>query len=94
MATAALTKPQADFLWKLMDRPGIEPYGAEWRTFGTLTVRGLADNKGLRAYVTTAGLKALADYWMRKDAASGCVAYQQHRQRVEAELAKATGGAA
>lgn len=83
-----LTKPQADFLFRAMRGEGP-------RNVGQMTVAARLVRRGLLAFVgpncvrepTREGLEALAYYWMLKDARSGCLAYAQHRQEVDAALA-------
>jgi hypothetical protein len=89
----ALTKPQASFLFRAMERP--RPcFGSDYRVVGNLRAAELVEEAGrdtlfhaLLFRPTRLGLEALAYYWMCKDAASGCPAYVQRRREVEEALA-------
>lgn len=88
-----LTKPQERLLWRAMKGNGrVNVSGARWRTAHSLVAKGFLEFLGYEEFrVNLAGLEALGDFWMRKDAASGCIAYQQHRQTVEAAIAEIRG---
>lgn len=80
-----LTKPQADLLFSLM-RKQRSADTAERAVCNRLRRRGYVELGDVAWTPTSAGLEALADYWMRKDAVSGCLAYQLYRQEVDAAL--------
>lgn len=91
----ALSKLQANFLFAAMRGGGRHSAdcAGQSRTANSLHSRSFVSitrHDGIfrdEFDVTRAGLEALLDYWMRKDAASGCIAYQKRRQEVEAVLA-------
>ena len=87
----ALTKPQANLLLKSVRAAGMVYVSRQRvRTASTLCRLGYfykAESSEGYSH-TRAGLEALADYWMRKDAASGCMAYRLTREEVEAALAE------
>lgn len=89
-----LTKFQADFLFSAMIEPrSTRRGGSGTRSGNRMFERGLlevVEDDGIFRPLyrpSRAGLEALADYWMRKDAASGCLAYIERRREVEAALA-------
>jgi hypothetical protein len=82
-----LTKPQADFLFRVMLEPRTAD-GSALRVARNLERIELVELVPPMAYrATRLGLEALCYYWMLKDAASGCIAYMKHREEVEAALA-------
>lgn len=81
-----LTSPQATFLYKAM-KGTAEAVGSASAVASRLRRRGQVEITAEGWTPTRVGLEALLDYWMRKDAASGCIAYQRRRQEVETALA-------
>lgn len=97
---STLTGPQASLLLKSVRADGmVYAAGGRLRTATNLVRKGYLTEGASTGYSTgqsgychtVAGLEALADYWMRKDAVSGCMAFRLTREEVEAALAEARG---
>lgn len=89
-----LTKPQANFLARAMERP-ITAYGSDYRVAGNLRQAGLIEEagKGLSHSITfrptREGLEALREYRSARWGRHGCMAYLSDLQKVEAALSQA-----